>query len=87
MCYFTDGYRFSSGSLNVDKISEDVVKIGLLTTEDWTESDAGKLFTRYSNQSWTRNKPAEIVLKDCLSESSIAEHERHTNTQIYKHTE
>ena len=80
-------FIYSCGLLNVDKIPEDVVKIGLLTTEDWTESDAEKLFTRYSNQSWTRNKPAEIVLKDCLSESSIAEHERHTNTQIYEHTE
>tara|TARA_B110001450_G_C17647710_1_gene491931 strand:- start:1630 stop:2187 length:558 start_codon:yes stop_codon:yes gene_type:complete len=80
-------FIYSCGSFNVDKIPEDVVKIGLLTTEDWTESDAVKLFTRYSNQSWTRNKSAEIVLKDCLSKSSIAEHERHTNTQIYKHTE
>jgi hypothetical protein len=80
-------FIYSCGSFNVDKIPEDVVKIGLLTTEDWTESDSVKLFTRYSDKSWTRNKSAELELKACLSGPPIAEHETYTNTRIYKRTE
>ena len=68
----------------MDKIPESAVKIGLLTTEEWTNDSAKELLSRYSNKAWTRNKLSEDVLKDCLSESSILEHEIHTNVEIYE---
>lgn len=80
----TTNFIYSCGSFDVDKIPESAVKIGLLTTEEWTNDSAKELLSRYSNKAWTRNKLSEDVLKDCLSESSILEHEIHTNVEIYE---
>tara|TARA_Y200000002_G_scaffold379921_1_gene390252 strand:- start:1623 stop:2123 length:501 start_codon:yes stop_codon:yes gene_type:complete len=80
----TTNFIYSCGSFDVDKIPEGAVNIGLLTTEQWTNDSAKELLSRYSKKAWTRNKLSEDLLKDCLSESSILEHEIHTNVEIYK---